>query len=551
MGIFRRLLKKEEKVDPPAVDELAMRDVRTREDPLPEERDLLATRPSADKPRQNPPLFGLDEDPARPPAAAPRHVDAVQTAETDAAAPFMRENADGEPPAEDAVKSMHARLSEAESVLDIAEEKLVRTEGTIPSGDRVLAEVKIKLLEVKIILSELAIAMAALEQGDGAQGQSLAPMAGPVSEAESKLAFAEKRLGSMKPPAGDARIRIAEVKIKIAEAKIRLSQAKLLIHGGEPVRHVAEACPPAPPLPAVPAAPAPDPAPVARKPRPPVVLEPVQLREDVRDIPEIPDLREENSGGPDDQAGRPGAGIRKIKLDLPKLAPEKSDFGISLEPVNIRGREPEGLRDDPVKSLKKLDISPSNQTLARPEQPVTLDKVKIHSSDVGIVADKPVSGIVTGEADVPRVVIRETEIERHLVIEDLNQRGVDLRKQGKYDEALDCFDRILEMQPDSMVANNNKGVALRTMGRYQEAEPYLAKVVELDASNAGAWFNLGFVLFKLGRYTEANDALDNVLELSPMHAVAWDSKGKVLQKLGREDEAKECFARSKEFTGAG
>ncbi|RPJ53468.1 MAG: tetratricopeptide repeat protein, partial [Methanobacteriota archaeon] len=536
-------------VDPPAADEREMRDARVTEDPLPAEQDLQTTRPPAGKPRHNPPLFGENEDLARHATPSPRPVEAVMPVEMERGAPESREFSGSEHVAEGAARIMHARLSEAESVLDIAEEKLVQAEGTIPSGDRILAEVKIKLLEVKIILSELAITMAALEEGDRASGHELAAMAGPITEAEGKLAFAEKKLGSMKVPTGEAKIRIAEVKIKITEAKIRLSQAKFLMHGEEPAIPVPTVSPP-PPVAAIPPPPAPEPAPVVRKPIPPAVVEPVQLREEVRDIPVIPDPDEENPDGLVDPAGRTGAGIKKIKFDPPKMGPEESDFGISLDPVKIRGCETEILKDDPVKSLKKLDIAPSGQSAARPEQPSTLEKVKIHSSDVGIVAEKPVAGMVDGEADVPKVVIKATDIERRLVIEDLNQKGIELRKQGKYEEAIACFDRILAMDPDSMTANNNKGVALRTMGRFQEAEPCLAKVVALDASNAGAWFNLGFVLFKLGKYTEANGALDNVLELSPTHAVAWDSKGKVLQKLGREDEAKECFARAKDFTTA-
>jgi tetratricopeptide (TPR) repeat protein len=284
-----------------------------------------------------------------------------------------------------------------------------------------------------------------------------------------------------------------------------------------------------------------------RKPVSPAILQPVQLHEEVPETPEETDHHDENPGDLQDATVRTGAGIKKIKFDPPKMAPEESDFGISLDPVKIRGRETDILKDDPVISLKKLDISPSEQTAVRVEQPSTLEKVKIHSSDVGIVAEKPVTGMTPPDTEIPKVVIKETDIERRLVIDDLNQKGVELRKQGRYDEAVDCFDRILEIDPDSMAANNNKGVALRTMGRYQDAEPYLAKVVGLDASNAGAWFNLGFVQFKLGKFTEANEALDNVIELSPTHAVAWDSKGKVLQKLGREAEAGECFARAKEL----
>jgi Flp pilus assembly protein TadD len=48
-----------------------------------------------------------------------------------------------------------------------------------------------------------------------------------------------------------------------------------------------------------------------------------------------------------------------------------------------------------------------------------------------------------------------------------------------------------------------KGVALRKMGRYEEAVEALDRAVELEPSNADAWRNRGVALNQLGRFEDA------------------------------------------------
>jgi tetratricopeptide (TPR) repeat protein len=50
-----------------------------------------------------------------------------------------------------------------------------------------------------------------------------------------------------------------------------------------------------------------------------------------------------------------------------------------------------------------------------------------------------------------------------------NNKGVALSKLGRYPEALEAYDRALELAPDYLSAWNNKGVALSKLSRYVEA----------------------------------------------------------------------------------
>jgi Flp pilus assembly protein TadD len=64
----------------------------------------------------------------------------------------------------------------------------------------------------------------------------------------------------------------------------------------------------------------------------------------------------------------------------------------------------------------------------------------------------------------------------------LNQKGIALGNQGKYDEALKAFDEAIRIDPKLAGAWNNKGVLLDVLGRTSEANVAKAKAKELGYS---------------------------------------------------------------------
>jgi tetratricopeptide (TPR) repeat protein len=54
-------------------------------------------------------------------------------------------------------------------------------------------------------------------------------------------------------------------------------------------------------------------------------------------------------------------------------------------------------------------------------------------------------------------------------IQDLIKKGTSLVEDGKYEEALECFENALALNPNDPNILNKKGVALRSLGRHDEA----------------------------------------------------------------------------------
>ena len=55
-------------------------------------------------------------------------------------------------------------------------------------------------------------------------------------------------------------------------------------------------------------------------------------------------------------------------------------------------------------------------------------------------------------------------------------KGLALGNLGKYQEAIEWYDKALKIDPNYVDALNNKGIALNNLGKYQEAIEWYDKV---------------------------------------------------------------------------
>ena len=65
-------------------------------------------------------------------------------------------------------------------------------------------------------------------------------------------------------------------------------------------------------------------------------------------------------------------------------------------------------------------------------------------------------------------------------IEELVSKGQLLLEDGEFEQALSFFEQALFLDQDNAELWNHKGVALRSMGRYDEALECFNKSLEID-----------------------------------------------------------------------
>ena len=122
-----------------------------------------------------------------------------------------------------------------------------------------------------------------------------------------------------------------------------------------------------------------------------------------------------------------------------------------------------------------------------------------------------------------------------------DNRGYILNVLQRYEEALECFDKILELNQDYASAWHNKGYTLHKLGRLSEAIEIYKKRLELEPSNAYIWNKTGFMLNDLQRYEEALECFDKTLELNPKYANAWHNKIYAILHISLEKKVEEGF----------
>jgi tetratricopeptide (TPR) repeat protein len=117
----------------------------------------------------------------------------------------------------------------------------------------------------------------------------------------------------------------------------------------------------------------------------------------------------------------------------------------------------------------------------------------------------------------------------------------------QHSEAVECYDRAIELEPTNAAVWNNKGGALWNLGRYEEALSCYDKAIELGTQDGTAWNNKGSSLDRLGRFEEALICHDKAVELWPGFAVAWNNSGISLVGLRRYEGALSCFDKAIEL----
>jgi tetratricopeptide (TPR) repeat protein len=152
---------------------------------------------------------------------------------------------------------------------------------------------------------------------------------------------------------------------------------------------------------------------------------------------------------------------------------------------------------------------------------------------------------------------REDELEpfdvHKMILDDVESTTKEadaLLNLGKYNEAIECYDKVIKINSNHAGAWNNKGLALGNLGKYNEAIECYDKVIEINSNHAGAWNNKGQALGNLGKYNEAIECYDKVIEIDHDNADAINAKGLALDGLGNHtvaipyyDKATELYAK--------
>lgn len=115
--------------------------------------------------------------------------------------------------------------------------------------------------------------------------------------------------------------------------------------------------------------------------------------------------------------------------------------------------------------------------------------------------------------------------------------GYAYQEEGRYEEALDLYGQVLELDSDNTGALYNKGVVLSELGRDKDAEAAYWDVLEVAPDHALAAKALGQYYVSKKHYKSALTALEPVIKERPQYADLQYLAGYSCEQLGIDETA--------------
>jgi tetratricopeptide (TPR) repeat protein len=108
----------------------------------------------------------------------------------------------------------------------------------------------------------------------------------------------------------------------------------------------------------------------------------------------------------------------------------------------------------------------------------------------------------------------------------------------RFDRALDCIDRLLQRQPDHVLALLWHGQMMEHINRRDEAADDYRRVLQINPEESSARLSLGDLLLKLKRHAESMEQFEYLSRRRPDDPVVRLGIACCQRGLGRNDEAK-------------
>ncbi len=247
--------------------------------------------------------------------------------------------------------------------------------------------------------------------------------------------------------------------------------------------------------------------------------------------------------------------LKKKPLDNQQLYEEILKINTSVQRETMRGRLSEMLRDgilnqdehglwklikkssNPVKFGKQVLKEKEPMKKVEPEVEAEMVEPEVEAE---MVEPEVEAEMVEPEVEAEMV---EPEVEAEMVEPEstLYQEGISQLMVGKYNEAIGCFNKVLDEIPNHVDTLYKKSIALSRLNRHNEALDGYDKVLKIKPKHIGALYHKGIELSIKGKHSEAISYYDMVLENDQSHINSLINKGVSLEILWRTDEAIKCY----------
>lgn len=260
------------------------------------------------------------------------------------------------------------------------------------------------------------------------------------------------------------------------------------------------------------------------------------------------------------EANQPQLAVSMLEQAIslaPELAPAYQNLGVAL---NKLGRKEEAANyferlasldpdaggktskasenESPPLKTKTMNIPPDASLKKKKKQPPKVPEKPQPSNDqMQKVIQLYQTGNMAGTEQRCREMLKNFP-ESYML---LNVLGAAVQAQGRIEEAIQAFDRMLGLNPDFAEGYYNRGVAFSELGQTEAAVQDYSRAVELNPDFYNAHLNLGLALESLGHCDQAIQSFDQAIALAPNNAHGYNNRAFSLMNAAKLDAAlKDC-----------
>jgi tetratricopeptide (TPR) repeat protein len=119
---------------------------------------------------------------------------------------------------------------------------------------------------------------------------------------------------------------------------------------------------------------------------------------------------------------------------------------------------------------------------------------------------------------------------------EIGRQAIDAKR---WNEALNAYNKAIELNPNDASAYNNRGLAYDNLDKNDLAIADYSKAIELNPEYGDAFNNLGKTFSRVGNYHRAILYYDRAIELNRKDADAYYNRGDAFSRLGNSKYANE------------
>ena len=122
-------------------------------------------------------------------------------------------------------------------------------------------------------------------------------------------------------------------------------------------------------------------------------------------------------------------------------------------------------------------------------------------------------------------------------INELLNLGIKNAEEGKFNEGIQHFNNVIEIDPDNYLAYYNRGLAYKNMNEYNNAIADFNYCIKVDSSDSWPYFQIGGVWCDQGDLEKGISFYSKAIEVNPNHIEPYGTRGIMKSMLGRLDSA--------------